>query len=68
MEIGTHHFVSIGMAEIYYRSQGYEGNVLAAVKEKIAEGAIAIGSPTLTGNQRVRVNSEGRYVIEDGTP
>jgi hypothetical protein len=57
MRIGTCHFVSKTAADKYYKPYGY------TACQKIAEGAIKIGKPTCNLNEKVIVNSEGRYEI-----
>ena len=61
--IGTANFVSRFKAVKYYKSQGYD-RAISVVNEKIEEGAITIGPPTVEEGQRLLVdNEEGRYFI-----
>lgn len=65
---GTSHFASYGYAEIYYRGYvpNYNSDQLHSyVAGKVKAGEINIGKPTIKAGQRLLVNSEGRYVIEE---
>jgi len=61
----TNHFVSFDRAVSYYKDYGFDAS---DVRRKIDEGEIQIGHPAVTVNQKLRINSEGRYVISDIGP
>ncbi len=62
MQIGTCHFVSLDAAIAYYRPYGLN-NMEVISKWKNLE--ICIGAPQIKKGQSLKVNSEGRYIIED---
>jgi hypothetical protein len=66
---GTSHFVSLTHAAHYYQSQGYGdwSESYSAAAEKLRDGEIAVGKPTLQRGERLLVIDNGtRYAIEHG--
>jgi hypothetical protein len=57
---GTHHFKSVAAAYRYYGKD--------TAQQKLDEGAIAIGRPTLKEGQRLLIDGDGRYHIEEDEP
>jgi hypothetical protein len=69
MTTGTSNFVNFTKACDYYRSQGNEeltpAQLEKLVKNKIEEGEIELGQPTLKDGQTLRVIDNGcRYAIQ----
>lgn len=61
---GTCFFISKQAAIEYYTP--YEGEYAKkAVEQKLIEQAIFIGQPPVLPNQKILVNSEGRYFIQE---
>ena len=67
MKWGTCHFVSEAAALRYYAPY-HDGPAhnRHEVKLKLAEGLIAIGKPQAKPGERVFVDRDGRYWIDDG--
>lgn len=61
---GTCHFRGIASAAHYY-SQSGEFYTPQEIQGKIASGEIKIGPPAAPEGARVRVDSDGRYWIEE---
>lgn len=62
MTNGTNHFMSVRAASKYYEPQ--EGtDSLTVVKQKIKEGLIFIGQPTIKQNEYLKI-IDGRYHIQ----
>lgn len=62
MTNGTNHFVSVRSASKYYEPQ--EGtDSLTVVKQKIKEGLIVIGQPSIKQNEYLKI-IDGRYHIQ----
>ena len=65
MIIGTCHFVSRIHAVRYYHPQYNSlADAVNAVNTKLAEKSIVIGKPAEKPNQKIRLDNEGRYFIE----
>lgn len=65
MTYGTSNFVSLSAATRYYRDYGYDA---ADVKEKIRDGEIHIGKPSLKPGERLGLTDGGkRYTITTGS-
>lgn len=63
LRVGTAHFVSLRCAANYYRSQGYADGYYTA-QQKIADGEIFIGPPTLKpGEELALIDERTRYAI-----
>jgi hypothetical protein len=63
MTYGTSHFVDLAAALKYYKAYGYDK---PAVKQKLAEGQIHLGPPTLKPGETLRVIDNGtRYQITE---
>lgn len=62
---GTSHFVDVVAARRYYARLGFNAR---DVDRKLAEGEIHLGAPAVKPGERLRVNSEERYVIEEVGP
>ena len=63
---GTSHFVSYEKATNYYSSLCYGySNTQTAVDRKLSDGEIHIGPPTAKTGEKVSVDPDGRYWIED---
>jgi hypothetical protein len=63
MITGTSHFVSIEAAERYYQPYGYD-NVRETVQQKIREGEISIGKPSIKPGEGLTLIDGGmRYGI-----
>lgn len=58
MRTGTHHFESLRAAAKYYGTKH-------EAKRALSEGAIAIGPPTPKPGERITLDRDGRYWIED---
>jgi hypothetical protein len=58
--IGTCNFKSLYAAQCYYRQYGFN---LVDVEEKIRNNEITIGEPTITAQQSLLIDSDGRYHI-----
>lgn len=56
------HFVTRAALVRYYKSQEYD---IAAIQQKLDEGAVFVGRPILPLGDLCDVNDEGRYVIYD---
>lgn len=67
MKIGTSHFKDLVAAIKYYRSTESlsfaEG--VRAVNTKLQEGSIHLGPPAIKANEKLSLNSEGRYFITE---
>jgi len=59
---GTCYFVDRFKLIKYYKSQGHD---IESIRQKLDEGACFVGKPPAELGDIVRVNDEGRYVIED---
>ncbi len=60
--IGTCHFNCFGSAWKYYNPLGVSHSEL---RKKIKRGEIVIGEPPTKKNEKVFLNDEGRYIIEE---
>lgn len=68
MRAGTHHFKSIRDAVLYYRvyNPGLSSlGLLMTVKEMTVNGDAVIGPPTPKPGERITLDRDGRYWIED---
>lgn len=71
MITGTHHFRDLWAVARYYRLQA--GELLPArvwfqvAREKIASGEAAVGKPAILPTQRLLMDKDWRYLIEDMT-
>lgn len=67
--VGTNHFVSFSAACSYYSDQeeGLSPKELGQlVKEKLLDGSICVGPPSLKDGQKLRLIDEGRrWAIEE---
>ena len=64
---GTLNFSNFGCAFVYYRGYGYSRD---DVRQKVKDGEIYIGKPSLGPGEELHVNDEGRYeirILEGGT-
>ncbi len=56
---GTNHFISVASATRYYDILGEDA------RDKIKDGSIKIGPPKCREGEKILINNEGRYVIEN---
>lgn len=59
---GTAHFITRRAALAYYRAQGFRA---ADIDQKLTDGEIHIGPPTVKPGERLDVDG-GRYFIVEG--
>jgi hypothetical protein len=69
LRIGTSHFATISHAVTYYQRQGmWHKESRDTVKTKLNQGEIHIGKPEAKPGERVTLDSDGRYWIEETNP
>ncbi len=68
MRYGTSHFESNVAAVKYYREQGYPQllDAIRAVRAKIQEKVISIGKPQIEKGEKLVLDEDRRYYIDDG--
>ncbi len=59
---GTSHFVTLYAAQRYYAKQGDDAK---SVNNKIKEKNISIGKPAVQLDERLSLDNDGRYFIEE---